>query len=60
MSSIKAWLEEISEELGFRGEINDAVLKEGERRRDELYKEEAQQQEAGYKVCHGQMSLFGV
>jgi hypothetical protein len=57
MGSIKTWLEEISEELGFKGEINDAVLREGEKRRDELYREETDKQ-IDRGQCRGQMDLF--
>lgn len=32
MSLMKRWLEEISEEMGLEGEINDAVMAEGQKR----------------------------
>jgi len=36
MSAIKRWLEDISVEMGYDGEINDEVLKQGEKRMSEV------------------------
>ena len=35
MSMMKRWLEEISVDMGYGGEINDEVMAEGQRRLDE-------------------------